>query len=175
MSCLLERRNEAQTEQGSVEPCYLLSSCTGHTGLLACFGKVPLPQTFHHDGRWCHCIHRISRWFCCLLRTESLLEATGKEHFMQIFLTTGNITNTGEDKLLFSLISLYYERTSFVMLQNVSDILMLLFCCMLIIHTLSWLSQFILGCWWSAANALFSQRVLCCCIFSCSACCSTWY
>lgn len=145
------KKEKWSIEQGSVKSCYLLSSCTGHTGLLACFGKALLPQTFRHDGRWCHCIHRISRWFCCLLRKGSLLEAMRKEHFMQMFLTTCNITNTGEEKLPFSLIYLYYKRTSFVMLQSISDILMLLFCWTLTIHALSWLSQLILGCWWSTA------------------------
>lgn len=102
VSHLLERQNEAWTEQGSDKLRYLLSSCTGHTGLLACFGKAPLPQTFLRDGRWCHCIRRISQLLCCLLRKGSPLEAMGKEHFMQMLLTTSNITNTGMEKLPFS-------------------------------------------------------------------------
>lgn len=133
--CLLERWNEAQTEKGSDKLWYLLSSCTGHTGLLACFGKAPLPQTFRRGGRWCHCIHRISQWFCCLLRTANLLKAMGKEHLMQIVLTTSNIVSTGIGKLPCSPVSLYYKRTSFVMLQNMSEILMQIFCWTFIIHT----------------------------------------
>lgn len=148
VSHLLEWRTGAYTEQGSVKSCYLLSSCTGHTGLLACFGKGPQPQTFRHGGRWCHCIHRISRWFCCLLRKGSLLETMGEEQFMQMFLIIRNVINKGEENLPFSFISLYYGMTSFVM-QSTSDIL--LPCWTLVIHTSSWLSQLILGCWWSTA------------------------
>jgi len=52
----------------------------------------------------------------------------GKEHLMQIVLTTSNIVSTGIGKLPCSPVSLYYKRTSFVMLQNMSEILMQIFC-----------------------------------------------